>query len=157
MELNDAVPDPLRIALVCVQNAGRSQMAYAFAKQSVEARGLGDRVDLVTGGTDPAEAVHAGVIEAMRAVGFDLSERRPREVTFEEIQAADLVITMGCSADEVCPAGWAGEHRDWELADPAGQDPERVAEIRDEIEDRVELLIDRVAADFDASDCSHPD
>lgn len=131
-------------------------MAYAFAMREVEARGLSDHVELVTGGTDPAGRVHTGVVEAMREVGFDLTARRPREVTFEEIQGADLVITMGCSADDVCPAGWAGEHRDWELTDPAEQNPETVAAIRDEIEDRIEALLDEVAAALDTGDRSAP-
>jgi arsenate reductase len=112
--------EPLRIAFVCVQNAGRSQMAYAFAQHEVEHRGLEDEIELVTGGTRPADHVHDEVVRAMHAVGIDLSGRTPREITFEETQESDYVITMGCSADDVCPAGWAGENRDWNLTTRTG-------------------------------------
>ncbi|MFB6080991.1 MAG: low molecular weight phosphatase family protein [Haloferacaceae archaeon] len=141
----DAVP--IRIAFVCVQNAGRSQMAYAFARRERDARGLDDRIDLVTGGTRPADHVHGGVVEAMAEVGIDLSDRTPREVTFEELQGSDYVVTMGCSAADACPAGWAGENRDWELPDPDGRPAAEVARIRDEIERRVADLFDELQPD----------
>ena len=132
------------VALVCVQNAGRSQMAFAFAERERAERGLEDKIGLVTGGTDPADHVHPEVVEAMHERGIDISARIPREVTFEEIQRSDLVLTMGCSADDVCPAGWAGENRDWNLDDPDGTSPAEVARIRDEIEDRVRNLFDEL-------------
>lgn len=135
---------PTRIAFVCVQNAGRSQMAYAFASSERQRRGLEDRIDLLTGGTRPADHVHEEVVAAMDAVGLDLSGRTPREITFEEIQGCDLVVTMGCSAEDVCPAGWAGENRDWGLEDPDGRPPAEVAAIRDEIERRVHDLFEEV-------------
>jgi len=133
-------------AFVCVQNAGRSQMATAFAEHEVAERGLNDEIEIVTGGTRPADHVHEEVIATMRDVGIDLGDRVPREVAFDEIRRADYVITMGCSANDVCPAGWAGENRDWALDDPDGRDPEAVAEIRDEIEARVRALFDELAA-----------
>jgi len=136
-----------RIAFVCVQNAGRSQMAHAFAQREMEARGIAEEIDLRTGGTRPAEHVHEDVIRAMQAVGIDITDRTPREITFEELQASDHVVTMGCSADDVCPAGWVGESRDWDLDDPEGLSPEAVAEIRDDIERRVEMLFDEFAED----------
>jgi arsenate reductase len=136
--------DGTRVAFVCVQNAGRSQMAYAFARRERRARELGGAVDLVTGGTRPADHVHPGVVDAMAAVEIDVSGRSPREVTVEELQRSDYTITMGCSAAEVCPAGWSGESRDWALDDPDGRPPEEVAEIRDEIERRVEVLFDEL-------------
>jgi arsenate reductase len=132
------------VAFVCVQNAGRSQIAYAFAQREREERGLEDEIELVTGGTQPADYIHPEVVDAMQAVGIDISERSPREVTFEEIQHSDYVITMGCSADDVCPAGWAGENRDWDLDDPDGQNPIEVAAIRDKIERRVTVLFDEL-------------
>lgn len=132
------------VAFVCVQNAGRSQMAYAFAQRELEERGLEDEIELVTGGTRPADHIHPEVVDAMQAVGIDISDRSPREVTFEEIQNSDYVITMGCSADDVCPAGWAGENRDWDLDDPGGRDPAEVADIRDEIEMRVKALFNEL-------------
>lgn len=133
------------VAFVCVQNAGRSQMATAFAEREVAARGLGDDVEILTGGTRPADHVHPEVVEAMRDVGIDLGDREPRDVTVEEIRRADYVVTMGCSADDVCPAGWAGENRDWDLTDPDGKSPEAVAAIRDDIEARVAALFDELA------------
>ncbi|MFA1610117.1 arsenate-mycothiol transferase ArsC [Halobellus rubicundus] len=142
----DSGDDPIRIALVCVQNAGRSQMAYAFAERERAARGLDSAVDLVTGGTRPADRVHPEVVDAMAAVGVDIGDRTPREVTVEELRASDYVITMGCSADDVCPAGWAGDNRDWDLSDPDGESPAEVARIRDEIEERVAALFDELEA-----------
>ncbi len=134
------------IAFVCVQNAGRSQMAYAFAKREVARRDLEDEVDLLTGGTRPAGHVHEEVVAAMDTVGFDLSDRTPREITFEETRDSDIVITMGCSAEDVCPAGWAGDNRDWDLDDPDGKSPGEVTAIRDEIERRVTSLFDELEA-----------
>ena len=134
------------IAFVCVQNAGRSQMAYAFAMREVARRDLEDEVTVLTGGTRPAEHVHEEVVATMDAVGFDLSDRTPREITFEETRDSDSVITMGCSADDVCPAGWAGENRDWKLDDPDGKSQEEVMVIRDEIKRRVESLFDELEA-----------
>ncbi len=134
------------IAFVCVQNAGRSQMAYAFAQREVERRGLESDIDLVMGGTKPADRVHPEVIEAMDAVGFDLSGRSPRAVSPEDLQDCGIVITMGCSAEDVCPATWGGESRDWGLPDPHGKSMEHVAEIRDTIEHRVEALFDELSA-----------
>ena len=136
--------EPTRIAFVCVQNAGRSQMAYAFAQQTVQRRDIRDEIDLLTGGTRPADHVHDEVVQAMDGVGIDIADRTPREITFEETQASDYVITMGCSANDVCPAGWAGENRDWDLDDPDGKSPAAVAAIRDEIERRVSDLFDEL-------------
>lgn len=110
--------DSTCIAFVCVQNAGRSQMAYVFAQRELERRDGTDNLTLITGGTRPADHVHPEVIKSMSEVGIDISDRTPREATFEEIQASDYAITMGCSADDVCPAGWGGENRDWDLPDP---------------------------------------
>ncbi|MFC6735817.1 low molecular weight phosphatase family protein, partial [Halolamina salina] len=113
--------EPTTVAFVCVQNAGRSQMAYAFARREREQRGLDDRIDLLTGGTRPADHVHPEVVDTMSAVGIDISDRTPREITVDELRASDYAITMGCSAAEVCPAGWGGESRDWALDDPDGR------------------------------------
>jgi protein-tyrosine-phosphatase len=131
--------DVVRFGFVCVQNAGRSQMSAAFAERERRERGLDDRVEVVTGGTHPADEVHPEVVEAMRELDIDLSDRVPREVSTAELNACDVVATMGCStltlADGV-------EARDWALDDPHGQDVERVREIRDEIERRVVALFD---------------
>lgn len=136
--------DPTRIAFVCVQNAGRSQMAHAFAQREMTDRGLGDEIELVTGGTRPADHVHENVVRTMRSAGIEIGDRTPREVTFEEINDSEYVITMGCAAADVCPAGWAGENRDWGLEDPDGKSDQAVEAIRDEIEQRVEALFDEL-------------
>ncbi|RLM53902.1 low molecular weight phosphatase family protein [Halobellus sp. Atlit-31R] len=136
--------DPTRVAFVCVQNAGRSQMAYAFGRKEVSNRGLDGDIEIITGGTQPADHVHDEVVQAMTAVDVDIAGRTPREITFEETQDSDYVITMGCSAENVCPAGWAGENRDWDLDDPDGKSDAEVAEIRDEIERRVADLFDEI-------------
>nr|WP_275264669.1 low molecular weight phosphatase family protein [Halobellus captivus] len=132
------------MAFVCVQNAGRSQMAYAFAQRELEQRGLADDIELLTGGTRPTDHVHEEVVDAMADVGIDVSGRTPREITFEEIRSSDYVITMGCSAEDVCPAGWAGENCDWGLDDPDGESSSAVARIRDEIERRVRGLFEEL-------------
>jgi len=132
------------VGFVCVQNAGRSQMATAFAERERADRGLEERVRIVTGGTDPAEHVHDVVVDVMADAGFDLAERAPREVSFEEIRACDLVVTMGCAAEDVCPASWAGENRDWGLEDPDDATREEAVAIRDEIERRVVALFDEL-------------
>ncbi|SEV85851.1 arsenate-mycothiol transferase ArsC [Natrinema salifodinae] len=136
---------PTRIAFVCVQNAGRSQMAAAFAKRERDARALTDSVEIVTGGTRPADSVHDVVVDVMREEAIDLRDRTPREITPDDLRDCDYVITMGCSADGVCPATWSGDNRDWNLDDPHGADLETGREIRDEIEARVASLFDELS------------
>jgi protein-tyrosine-phosphatase len=131
------------VAFVCVENAGRSQMAAAFARQMVTERGL-DGVEVHSGGTDPATAVHPVVVEAMAERGIDVSDREPRLLPREDVMAMDVVITMGCSAQDVCPATWHGDSRDWDLADPGEQPLPAVREIRDEIENRVQTLLNEL-------------
>lgn len=134
----------MKVAFVCVQNAGRSQMATAFAKRERTKRGVESRLDIVTGGTRPAEHVHEEVVKVMREEGFDLSDRIPREVAFHELEDADYVVTMGCAASDVCPATFTGESRDWGLDDPDGGELNAVREIRNEIELRVTALFDEL-------------
>lgn len=136
----------MKVAFVCVQNAGRSQMAAAFAEQECTRREIDDSIEVVTGGTQPADAVHDEVIEVMGEVDIDLRNRIPQEITHEDLQDCDYVVTMGCSAEGVCPATWSGENRDWGLEDPHGKDSETVREIRDEIETRVTDLFDELTA-----------
>lgn len=135
----------MNVAFVCVQNAGRSQMAHAFAERAARERGLD--VDLLTGGTDPADAVHDVVVEAMAEVDVDLAGRRPRDITPDDLADADVVVTMGCSAEGVCPATWRGDARDWALDDPHGRDLPAVRAIRDEVQRRVDALLDELAGD----------
>ncbi len=136
-----------RVAFVCVQNAGRSQIAVAFAERERDRRDAGDRIEIVTGGTQPADHVHDIVVEAMAEVDIDISDRTPREVTHEELQAVDLVVTMGCSASDVCPATWNGENRDWGLDSPHKRPIEEVREIRNEIEERVVELFNELLSE----------
>lgn len=135
------------VAFVCVQNAGRSQMAAAFANREKRRRGVDVRI--LTGGTDPADQVHPEVLEVMNERSIDLSDKRPREITAEGLASADVVITMGCSAGEVCPANFDGENRDWDLDDPDDRDLEAVRVIRDDIRRRVTILFDELEQDQD--------
>jgi len=130
-----------QIGFVCVQNAGRSQMSTAFAERERDRREIDGQVEIVTGGTHPAEEVHDEVIQTMSELGIDLSDRQPRKISDEELNECDVVATMGCStlaleADV--------DVRDWALADPDGQDPDRVREIRDEVQGRVQALFDEL-------------
>jgi len=129
----------VRIAFVCVENAGRSQMAAAFARRAA----VGG-VEVISGGTRAASRVHPVVVEAMREVGIDLSEAVPRTLTKDEILRSDVVVTMGCASGEVCPATFRGDAVDWALPDPSGRSLEEVRRIRDDIERRVANLLREV-------------
>jgi protein-tyrosine-phosphatase len=106
-------------------------------------------VEVLTGGTDPADAVHPEAVEPMAEVGFDLSDSQPREVDTAELETCRLVATMGCSTLELDADV---DVRDWALPDPHGEDGERVREIRDEVESRVERVFDDLEADVAAPD-----
>ena len=140
----DTDTDPIRIAFMCVQNAGRSQMSTAFAERERRRRGLEDRIEILTGGTDPADAVHEEVIEVMDEVGLDLSERKPREITVEELNSCEYVATMGCSTLDVGDVDDGVDVRGWALTDPDGKELDDVREIRDEIERTVAALFDDI-------------
>jgi len=127
----------MRVAFVCVQNAGRSQMSAAFAEREIDDRGLD--VEVVTGGTDPAEEIHPAVVETMQEVGIDLSGRRPRQISTAELNTCDVVATMGCSTLDL---NADVEVRDWALPDPDGESPGRVREIREAVRERVRDLLD---------------
>ena len=125
-----------KIAFACVGNAGRSQMATAFAERERDRRGLD--IDIVTGGIDPAESVHDEVLEALRDEGIDISDRSPRRIAEEDVVDTDYIVTMGCSVEQFRPDGWEGEHRVWSL------DASDTREQRDEIEQRVSDLFDEI-------------
>jgi arsenate reductase len=131
----------MKLGFVCVQNAGRSQMSAAFAAREVDRRGLDD-IDVVTGGTNPADAVHPEVVETMADVDIDLSDREPRAISTAELETCDVVATMGCSTLSLDAET---DVRDWGLPDPDGESPERVREIREMVRKRVESLFDDVA------------
>ena len=137
--------EPLRIGFVCVQNAGRSQMASAFAERERGQRDLAETVAIVTGGTHPAEHVHEAVVTAMRETGLDLADRTPHEITIQELNACDIVATMGCSTLDIEAVDADVDVRNWDLPNPAGQDPEYVREIRETINQRVRTLFDEVS------------
>jgi arsenate reductase (thioredoxin) len=127
---------------VCLHNAGRSQMSAALFERSVAGRHRA-----LSAGTTPAERVHPEVVDGMRELGVDLSERRPQLLTRELAAQADVVVTMGCG--DACPYVPGKRYIDWELTDPKGLPAARVREIRDEIARRIELLVselDRASA-----------
>ncbi|WP_256402217.1 low molecular weight phosphatase family protein [Halorubrum salinum] len=124
---------------VCVQNAGRSQMSAAFAERERQRRRLEDEVQILTGGTHPADEVHPEVVDVMQELDIDLSDHVPKEVSTAALNECDVVLTMGCSTLELDADV---EVRDWALDDPHNQDIDRVREIRDEIEGRVIDLFD---------------
>jgi len=136
--------EQVRVAFVCVQNAGRSQIAAAFARRLVAERGLESAVEVVSGGTAPADHVHEVVVDAMAEVDVDLSGETPREITDDELFDSAYVVTMGCSADDVCPVHWVGDERDWDLDDPDEKPLAEVRAIRDDIESRVAALLDEI-------------
>jgi len=137
--------DAPAVLFVCVQNAGRSQMAAALL--ALMTRG---RVDVLSAGSRPAEQVHPVVVEAMREVGIDLSRAKPRPIADSDVREADVVVTMGCG-DE-CPYYPGKRYVDWDVADPAGQPIEAVRAIRDDIAGRVRTLIDELGVDLDEED-----
>lgn len=129
-----------RALFVCLHNAGRSQMSEALFARAAEGRH-----EARSAGTTPADRVHPEVVEAMDELGIDLSERRPRKLTREDAEWADVVVTMGCG-DE-CPYIPGKRYLDWDLTDPKGQSVEAVRETRDEIERRVRALVEELDAD----------
>jgi len=123
-----------QILFVCVHNAGRSQMAAAFAS----ALG-GDRVEVLSAGSEPASAIHANVHAAMKEVGIDLSKATPKRLTDESVRGSDVVVTMGCG--DACPVYPGKRYENWVLDDPKGQPVEKVRAIRDLIRERVARLL----------------
>jgi len=121
------------VLFVCVHNAGRSQMAAGFLQ-----RLAGDRVEVLSAGSEPAEQVNPVAVAAMREKGIDLAQERPKLLTDAAVRQAEVVITMGCG--DACPFYPGKRYEDWELEDPAGKDLETVRRIRDEIERRVIAL-----------------
>jgi arsenate reductase len=128
-----------RVLFVCVQNAGRSQIAEALF--TTEATG---RHEARSAGTAPATRVHPEVVEAMKELGVDLSARVPRRLEEADAEWADVVVTMGCG--DACPYIPGKHYVDWELADPSGLPPDEVREVRDEIERRVQGLLEELEA-----------
>ena len=122
------------VLFVCVHNAGRSQMAAGYLQHLA-----GDRIDVLSAGSQPGSQINPVAVQAMAEEGIDLAGNRPKVLTTGAVQASDVVITMGCG-DE-CPYFPGKRYEDWELDDPAGQGIDAVRPIRDEIRKRVEDLI----------------
>ncbi|MET7574995.1 arsenate reductase ArsC [Streptomyces sp. NPDC005492] len=122
------------VLFVCVHNAGRSQMGAAFLTHLA-----GDRVEVRSAGSAPADAVNPAVVEAMAEVGIDVSAETPKVLTVEAVRSSDVVITMGCG--DACPVFPGKRYLDWRLDDPAGQGVDAVRPIREEIEGRVRGLL----------------
>lgn len=122
------------VLFVCVHNAGRSQMAAGWLQHLA-----GDRIQVRSAGTLPAEKINSNVVEAMREVGIDITDQQPKVLTPDAVEASDVVITMGCG--DTCPVFPGKQYLDWNLDDPAGQDLDTVRRIRDQIEQRVRTLI----------------
>ena len=126
--------DTPTVLFVCVHNAGRSQMAAGFLNHLA-----GDRIEVLSAGSQPADQINPIAVQAMSEVGIDIAAEQPKVLTPESVQASDVVITMGCG-DE-CPFYPGKRYEDWKLDDPAGQGIDAVRPIRDEIRRRVEDLI----------------
>jgi arsenate reductase len=128
--MND-VPEVL---FVCVHNAGRSQMAAAL----LDHRAAG-RVRVRSAGSTPADEINPGVLAVMDEIGLDLSKEFPKPLTTDAVEAADVVVTMGCG--DACPVFPGKRYLDWELPDPAGKPADEIRPIRDEIDRRVKALL----------------
>lgn len=128
------VPTGPTVLFVCVHNAGRSQMAAGYLRHLA-----GDRVQVLSAGSQPADRINPVAVEAMAEEGIDITAEAPKVLTTESVQEADVVVTMGCG-DE-CPFFPGKRYEDWVLDDPAGQGIESVRPIRDEIRGRVEALV----------------
>lgn len=126
------------VLFVCVHNAGRSQMAAGFLQHLA-----GDRIEVLSAGSQPADQINPVAVEAMAEVGVDIAGEAPKVLTESAVREADVVVTMGCG-DE-CPFFPGKRYEDWVLDDPAGQGIEAVRPIRDEIRGRVEALVAELA------------
>ena len=123
------------VLFVCVGNAGRSQMAEAFLNHLAAGKARA-----ISAGTKPASRVDPTVVEVMKEEGIDIGGNRPKALSPEMVDQADVVVTMGCGAEAVCPATWV-RTEDWKREDPKGQPVEKVRAIRDEIKAKVTGLL----------------
>ncbi|WP_262406199.1 arsenate reductase ArsC [Protaetiibacter sp. SSC-01] len=122
------------VLFVCVHNAGRSQMAAGYLRALA-----GDRVEVLSAGSEPKDRINTVAVEAMAEEGIDIAGNVPKVLTVDAVRESDVVVTMGCG--DTCPVFPGKRYEDWELDDPAGQGIEAVRPIRDEIRRRVEQLI----------------
>jgi len=135
-------PSRPTVLFLCTHNAGRSQMAMGFAKR------LGtDRVQIYSGGSEPAEQVNPAAVDAMAEKGIDISAEQPKRWTADIVEAADVVVTMGCG--DTCPVLPGRRYVEWLLPDPAGQSVDAIRPIRDEVERRVRTLLVELGVPLD--------
>ncbi|QCR44842.1 heat-shock protein HtpX [Curtobacterium sp. SGAir0471] len=129
------VPDQKPAVLfVCVHNAGRSQMAAGWLRHLA-----GDRVDVFSAGSEPADRINAVAVQAMAEEGIDIAGEQPAVLTTDAVRQADVVVTMGCG--DACPVFPGKRYEDWALTDPAGLPIEQVRPVRDAVRQRVETLL----------------
>ena len=126
--------DKPAVLFVCVHNAGRSQMAAGYLQALA-----GDRVDVFSAGSEPADAINPVAVQVMAEEGIDIAGKEPKILTVDAVKQADVVITMGCG--DACPIFPGKRYEDWELDDPAGQGVDAVRPIRDDIKGRIEKLL----------------
>jgi len=126
------------VLFVCVHNAGRSQMAAGYLHALA-----GDRVEVLSAGSEPKDRINPVAIQAMAEEGIDIAGDQPKVLTTEAVRDSDVVITMGCG--DACPIFPGKRYEDWELADPAGRGIDDVRPIRDDIKVRVEALLAEIA------------
>jgi arsenate reductase len=126
------------VLFVCVHNAGRSQIAAGYLRDLA-----GDRVEVLSAGSEPKDQINPVAIEAMAEEGIDIAGNTPKILTVDAVKESDVVITMGCG--DACPIFPGKRYEDWELEDPAGKDIETVRRVRDDIRGRVEALIAEIA------------
>jgi arsenate reductase (thioredoxin) len=122
------------VLFLCIHNAGRSQMALGWFNRFAHERAIG-----YSGGSEPADTLNPAAVAAMAEVGIDIAQQKPRRWSESDLEAADVVVTMGCG--DTCPYVPGTRYDDWPLEDPAGQPLETVRRIRDEIRARVEQLL----------------
>jgi arsenate reductase (thioredoxin) len=128
-----------QVLFVCTHNAGRSQMAAALLDHQAAGR-----VHVTSAGSQPADQLNPAVVQAMAEIGLDISREFPKPLTTDKVQAADVVITMGCG--DACPTYPGKRYLDWDLPDPAGLDLQAIRPIRDEIARRVKQLLAELTA-----------
>ena len=128
------------VLFVCVHNAGRSQMAAGYLQHLA-----GDRIQVLSAGSQPAEHVNLVAVQAMAEEGIDITTESPKVLTDAAVQRADVVVTMGCG--DACPFYPGKRYEDWVLDDPAGQDLAHVRPIRDEIRNRIQTLSNQLTPD----------
>jgi arsenate reductase len=124
------------VLFVCAHNSGRSQIAEAFFNQLAKGKAVA-----ISAGTQPAAQINSTVVTAMREVGMEIGDKKPKLLTAAMLENADRVITMGCNVAEACPASFVPTE-DWELDDPEGKPIEEVRQIRDKTKARVEELVE---------------